>query len=124
MHEDLGLKPYDYLQDWDSFLAIKNITDTWQEYVEKFLDENISSDPRNLDSTPTCECPNCQNTTVLIDGILHCENCGWETDDFYFCSECGELIPDGDFNYMSSSEDEDDFGRMCSICFDNKINKD
>ena len=42
--------------------------------------------------------------------------------DYYICSECGELIPDGDFNYMSSSED--DFGRMCSICFDNKINKD
>lgn len=122
MHEDLGLKPYDYLQDWDSCLAIKNITNTWREYVERFLDENISSDPHSLDSTLTCDCPNCQSTAVLIDGIIHCENCGWETSDYYICSECGELIPDGDFNYMSSSED--DFGRMCSICFDNKINKD
>lgn len=124
MHEDLGLKPYDYLQDWDSFLAIKNITDTWQEYVERFLDENISSDPHSLDSTPTCDCPNCQSTAVLVDGIIHCENCGWETSDYYICSECGELISDGDFNYMASSGEDDDFGRMCSICFDNLINKD
>lgn len=124
MREDLGLKPYEHLQNWDSFLAIRNITNTWQEYVERFLDENVSCDPHNPDTTPICECPNCQNTAVLIDGILHCENCGWETSDYYFCSECGELISDGDYNYMSSSCEDDGFGRVCSICFDNLMAKD
>ena len=47
-----------------------------------------------------------------------------ETSDYYICSECGELISYGDFNYMSFSGEDDDFGRMCSTCFDNLINKD
>ena len=96
LYYDLEIKPYNVMKNWYSYSAIKDIKlhDKWKECVEEY----IRLHEGNIEVIE-CNCPECNSIALVVDDVLHCENCGWETKDFYECEKCSELIHSDDERY-------------------------